>query len=206
MTSGFRALAFGLMLLSVSHAASGRESVPSDRYFIRGEITSSTQAALTEWIDSRELLSPGVPGFVVLESQGGDAFAAMEMGRALRAGGVATLVQADCVSACVYVFLGGGCRFVLGRGRLGLHALSLAPRRVDQGFEDGRGLLFAGSVMLKTYFEKLGFSSSLYELNMSTNLSDVRWLTRSEMGVLGVLSNPNDAVCARLRAHDRVRG
>ena len=58
---------------------------------------------------------------VVLESEGGDLYAGLELGRMLLNFAMNTRVDVFCESACAYMFLGGTER-ILGRGgRLGFH-------------------------------------------------------------------------------------
>lgn len=63
-----------------------------------------------------------------LHSPGGVMIEGLEMGKMLRAGGVATRVMSgrECASACFLTFLGGALRVVERTGRLGVHMHSAA--------------------------------------------------------------------------------
>jgi hypothetical protein len=98
-----------------------------------------------------------------LASQGGDIDAAMDLGRMMRRMGVFTLVAKDdqCLSACVFAFMGGERRVVAGR--LGIHRPFL-PVVVDTPDRQGRFRYL--QKVLRDYIEELDFPASLYEAVM----------------------------------------
>lgn len=98
-----------------------------------------------------------------LASKGGDIDAAMDLGRLLRRMGVFTLVGKDdqCLSACVFAFMGGERRVVAGQ--LGIHRPFL-PVVLDTPDRQGRFLYL--QKVLRNYIEELDFPASLYEAVM----------------------------------------
>ena len=63
-------------------------------------------------------------GIVIFDSPGGNMVAGLEIGRAIRIKGFATLVPDDyeCASACALSWLGGRVRYLAASGRVGFHA------------------------------------------------------------------------------------
>ena len=60
---------------------------------------------------------------VLLDSQGGYVIASMELGRVFRRIGAATVVANQCLSACVYAFMGGVKRVAPRGALLGIHRM-----------------------------------------------------------------------------------
>lgn len=74
---------------------------------------------------------------VVLSSPGGSPLAAMEMGKAIRLKGLATVVPdgALCASACALIWLAGSPRFIGSTAKLGFHAAYIEKdgRQLESG-------------------------------------------------------------------------
>ncbi len=100
---------------------------------------------------------------VWLASNGGDIDAGMALGRLLRKLGVFTLIGRNdkCLSACVFVFMGGERRSVAGR--LGIHR-PYSPSTQDAPDRQARFRLM--QKILKDYIEEMDFPYSLYEAVM----------------------------------------
>src|SRR5215204_7015315 len=62
---------------------------------------------------------------VLLSSAGGNAHAAMEIGKAIRLMGFPTVILAEirCASACALAWLGGQPRFMASTAKVGFHAV-----------------------------------------------------------------------------------
>jgi hypothetical protein len=101
---------------------------------------------------------------VSFASDGGEVDAAMELGRLLRKLGVSTLVARDeqCMSSCVFAFMGGDRRTVAGR--IGIHRPYFSSTRE---VPDRRILYRQLQKKLQEYIEELDFPSSLYEAVMA---------------------------------------
>ena len=142
-----------------------------------------------------------IAGNVVLcASEGGDVDAAMQLGRILRQIGVSTLVPRgeQCLSSCVFAFMGGDQRTVAGQ--LGIHrpyfasARKAAERRTQYRQLQRR---------LRDYIEDLDFPSSLYEAVMAVPPESVRLLGASELkryylqGMSPAAEEEMDAAAAR---------
>jgi hypothetical protein len=115
---------------------------------------------------------------VSLAGNGGDVEAAMELGRLLRALGLATFVPSgrQCLSSCVFVFMGGTRRTVAGR--IGIHRPYLSSTRpVPDRLAYYRRL----QKQLRQYVEDLDFPESLYEAIMVVPPESISILTAADL-------------------------
>lgn len=120
-----------------------------------------------------------VAGNVVwFASDGGDIDTAMELGRLLRRHGLLTMVGKfdQCLSACVFAFMGGERRSVAGR--LGIHR-PFFPFTVDT---PDRQVRFRNlQRVLKDYIDEMDFPPSLYEAVMAVPPEVVHYLSIAEL-------------------------
>jgi len=108
---------------------------------VLGQIRPGEEVTLSRALKtiSREKLRL-VEDSVILDSWGGNRWAAFDMGRLIRKNRLATLVEsgAQCDSACVWVLVGGVCRAAIGQ--VGLHRvqfdIALNPKRIDIVLKD----------------------------------------------------------------------
>ena len=133
------------------------------RVFLSGDITRADveSAAVME-----SLLKSGKQKIegngIWLASNGGDIDAGMALGRLLRRLGISTLVGRDdqCLSACVFAFMGGERRRV--EGRLGIHRPYFLSTEAA-----GRQARFRYmEETLKAFVWEMDFPESLYEAVM----------------------------------------
>ena len=149
------------------------------RVFLSGEITRAD-------VDGAEvmlrLLKSGkqklAGNTVWLASNGGDIDAAMDLGRMLRDLGVFTLVGKtdQCLSACVFAFMGGERRSVAGR--LGIHR-PFFPYTQDLPDRPARFRHLQRT--LKAYIEEMDFPTSLYEAVMLVPPESMKFLAPAEL-------------------------
>jgi len=97
---------------------------------------------------------------VSFAGNGGEVDAAMELGRLLRKLGVSTVVPRDeqCMSSCVFAFMGGDRRTVAGR--IGIHRPYFSSTRA---VPDRRTHYRQLQKKLQEFIEELDFPPSLYE-------------------------------------------
>jgi hypothetical protein len=154
---------------------------PADevRVFVTGEIVREDEvgaATLARLIQSgRQVISGNT---VWLASHGGDIDAAMALGRVLRRFGAFTLVGRDdqCLSACVFAFMGGERRIVAGR--LGIHRPFFPSTQADPE----RQVRFRQlQKTLRDYIEELDFPPSLYEAVMVVPPESMKLLAPAEL-------------------------
>jgi hypothetical protein len=147
--------------VSASGAAMPAEEV---HVFLAGEITQMDVASAGVMAGLLNSGKQKIAGNTVwLSSIGGDIDAGMELGRLLRRLGVYTLVGKDdqCLSACVFAFMGGERRSVTGR--LGIHR-PFFP--IMQDIPDRAARFRHLERTLKEFVEELDFPTSLYEAVM----------------------------------------
>jgi membrane-bound ClpP family serine protease len=98
--------------LFVETAAGGDQFLVLD-----GEITAATSYAFQALLEQAD-----VEGLVIAQSPGGDLLAAHQIGRAIKARKINTVVLVNCISACVDVFIAGEVREMTDVAELGLHS------------------------------------------------------------------------------------
>ena len=115
---------------------------------------------------------------ISVSGEGGDADAAMDLGRLLRKMGVSTFVAAGerCLSACVFAFMGGDNRAVAGQ--LGIHRpyFSAAGKVPDR-----RSYYRKLQKRLQLYIDELDFPPSLYEAIMAVPPEAIEMLTAAQI-------------------------
>ncbi len=147
--------------------------------FLHGNITSADVygARVMENLikQGRQKIEGNVVSFA---SAGGEIDAAMELGGILRKLGVSTLVAEgdQCLSSCVFAFMGGDRRAVAGR--LGIHRPYFSSAR---DVPDRRSHYRQLQKRLKEYIEELEFPSSFYEAVMAVPPQSVNILTSSDL-------------------------
>ena len=111
-------------------------------------------------------------------SDGGDIDAAMELGRLMRKLGVFTLIGKNdqCLSACVFAFMGGERRIVAGR--LGIHRPYFHS---TQDTPDRQVWFRQLQKTLRDYIEELDFPPSLYEAVMAVPPESMQMLSPAEL-------------------------
>ena len=132
-------ISFGVLFVSLffSIATAQRFSVDGDTIYF--STLYAADAPGINWDDVTEFdnllrANPAIKN-VVLESEGGDLYAGLEIGRMFIDFAVDTKVTVFCESACAYAFLGGQNR-ILGRGgRLGFHRSWWAPENMRSYYE-----------------------------------------------------------------------
>jgi hypothetical protein len=146
-------------------SASGADiPVQEVRVFVSGEITRhdvDSAGVMASLVRSGKQKIAG--NTVWLASNGGDIDAGMELGRMLRKLGVYTVIGRDdqCLSACVFAFMGGERRSV--SGRLGIHRPYFP---ITQATADRAARFRHLKATLKDFVEELDFPASLYEAVM----------------------------------------
>lgn len=115
---------------------------------------------------------------VSLAGNGGDVDASLEIGRLLRKLGVSTVVARgeQCLSSCVFAFMGGDRRTVAGR--IGIHRPYFSSTRK---VPDRRAYYRQLQKRLQQYIEELDFPSSLYEAVMAVPPESVSILTAADL-------------------------
>jgi len=162
------------------YAARGA-TVPAEevRVFVSGNITRADRIGAEVMADliatGRQKLSGNSVWFA---SDGGDIDAAMDIGRLMRRLRVFAIIDKNdqCMSACVFAFMGGERRSVAGR--LGIHR-PFFPHTQD--LPDRQVRFRYLQKILKDYVDEMDFPSSLYEAVMLVPPESVKILAAAEL-------------------------
>lgn len=155
--------------------------VPAEevQVFLYGYITSEDvySAKVMEGLlkKGRQKIAGNIVSFA---SNGGEVDAAMELGRLLHKLGVSTVVARgdQCMSSCVFAFMGGDRRTVAGR--IGIHRPYFSSTRE---VPDRRMFYRQLQKRLQEYIEELDFPLSLYEAVMAVPPESVSMLTPTDL-------------------------
>ncbi|MFZ0209255.1 MAG: hypothetical protein WAL59_24625 [Roseiarcus sp.] len=147
-------------------AASAETDIKVDKYSIRIELTGNiTQSDANEFEEHRgEFNKKGIS--VHLNSEGGDAFAAMRIGKIVReVWGNTDILYAKCYSACALVYISGVFR-VSGGGQLGLHRPFFSEQpQSDAEIEKNYPTVLA---ILHSYVTRMNITDEFYSTMVNT--------------------------------------
>ena len=167
---------------------------------IQGEI----KADLIPKVIEAMAMTTGDPlpaGFVVLlNSQGGDGLAAIEVGRLLRQAHAHVFVTDKCASACVFILMGGVVRqapeLSIGIHRARLTAISKKTgKRIEINADANPKtitILEEGNRKLREYVKEMGMSEQFSSLMEATPVDRMRWLSRIEARELDIIGIEED--------------
>ncbi len=176
VSSGARAMDFHLESISDGHCRAHCPRV----IVAEGQISNSTPNEfvdfLRENVGNRDLRT-----IVMLDSQGGYVVASMELGRIFRRIGAATVVANQCLSACVYAFMGGVKRIAPRDAVLGIHRMFADTSKGV--FEPRRRVYDDGSMaaMLMRYSARMGVSRDLIRYAERISSGTIHFVTPAEM-------------------------
>jgi hypothetical protein len=154
----------------------------------------------------RHALHREVDFHVDVDSQGGESFATLEIGRIMRAEGASISVGpgAACISACVFLLMGAIQRTISSDARVGIHRPSLrAPQAggLRQASEDK--IVAAMSEQLVLYAQQMHVPRTIIDALMLVPPDRVELLSASELATYGI--NALDAVALEeRRAHSQL--
>ena len=155
--------------------------VPAEeiQVFLQGYITTEDVYALKMMENLIKKGRQSIAGnYVSLSSNGGEVDAAMELGRLLRKLGVSTVVAQgeQCLSSCVFAFMGGDRR--TAAGRIGIHRPYFSSARE---VPDRRIYYRHLQKKLQEFIDELDFPMSLYEAVMAVPPELVSILSPAEL-------------------------
>jgi hypothetical protein len=160
---------------------------------LRGVIDGSrlhlVRQALQRRDTVRRALHREVDFHVDVDSQGGEIFATLEIGRIMRAEGASIAVGkgASCISACVFLLMGAIERNISGDARVGIHRPSLrAPQEGGprQGNEDE--IVDELSEQLVLYAQQMHVPRKIIDTLMLVPPDRIELLSASELATYGM--------------------
>ena len=137
---------------------------------------------------------------VLLNSQGGDGLAAIEVGRLLREAHAHIFVTKKCASACVFILMGGVVRQAPELS-IGIHKARLTATSKKTGARveinadanpKTAAILAEGNRKLQEYVKDMGMSKAFFEQMEATPVNRIRWLSRieaRELDIIGIEEN-----------------
>lgn len=151
-----------------------------------GAVDEESVRAFERFVSANDV-APGA--LVVLASDGGNVMQSLRLGTQLRKLGATTIVGrvdpatgslrgAQCVSACVYIFLGGVERRLTGGAKLGVHQVAApADRPWTLNAEDSQWVM----ALVATHLNTMGAKLDLLALALRTRPRDMRYLSHEEL-------------------------
>jgi hypothetical protein len=153
----------------------------------------------------RHALHREVDFHIDVDSQGGELFATLEIGRIMRAERASISVGpgAACISACVFLLMGAIERTISGDARVGIHRPSLrAPQEGGPRQASADEIVVAMSEQLVLYAQQMNVPRTIIDALMSVSPDRVKLLSASELATYGI--NTLDAVALEeRRAHSQ---
>ena len=160
---------------------------------LRGVIDSSRlhlmRQALQRRATVRRALQRDVALHVDVDSQGGELFATLEIGRLMRAEGAAISVGqgASCLSACVFLLMGAIERHISGDARVGIHRLSLrAPQAGGPHQVSADEIVEAIAEQLVLYAQQMNVPRTIIDDLMLVPPDRVKLLSASALATYGI--------------------
>lgn len=122
---------------------------------------------------------------IILNSNGGDVFASMQIGRLIRKKRLTTAVpiNARCLSSCALVYIAGLSR--VNVGTIGLHRPYLAVQSKSEVEIENAVVLMNSSV--RDYVAQMGITGPFYEIIANTPPESMKVFRRRE--ILAIVSN-----------------
>lgn len=153
--------------------------------FLTGEITMNDANAIRECFENKKS-SPRL-GYVLVDSEGGDVYAAMDVGRTLRKHRAVVRIQKSkkCISSCVLVLAGAVDREPWGE--IGIH----------RPFSTRTGVVAFGSAQdnyqkirleLESYLREMNIPSTLFAAMERVPPEEVQFLSKDETASYGLYS------------------
>jgi ATP-dependent protease ClpP protease subunit len=178
---------------------------------LRGVIDGSrlflVRQALQRRATVRRALHREVDFHTDVDSQGGELFATLEIGRLMRAEGASIAVGkgASCLSSCVFLLMGAIERHISGDARVGIHRPSLrAPQAGGPGAGSEDEIVAAMSEQLVLYAQQMHVPRTIIDAMMVVPPDRVEFLSAAELATYGISARHTDALEER-RARSQAR-
>jgi hypothetical protein len=165
---------FAILSVFSLSSQSNAATIKFHRYGTEGVFVEIT--GKIDWGDDikfSKLVSPYQYGVVFLSSTGGSTFAAIEIGKLVRAKGLSTVVARKhaCASACALIWLGGLQRYKSNTAKVGFHA----SYRMGKNGARESGM---GNALVGRYLTQLNLSENAVVFVTLAPPQGMNWLTR----------------------------
>jgi ATP-dependent protease ClpP protease subunit len=170
------------------------------RGIIDGSRLSLVRRALQRRVTVQRALHRDVDVRIDVDSPGGELFAALEIGRLLRAEGASIAVGpgASCLSACVFLLMGALDRSISDDARVGIHRPSLgAPPAGGPGPGHEAAIVAAMAESLVLYAQQMHVSRRLIDAMMAIPPDRVELLSAAALTTYGIRTRETSARAER---------
>jgi hypothetical protein len=137
---------------------------------------------------------------VLLESQGGQTYDALEIGKIIKIKGYSTYVgnETTCASSCALIWLSGTSKYMGRNAKLGFHAAYLET----DGSKKESGL---GNAIVGSYLNSMGISDKAIIFATQAGPNSISWLTPEIADGLGINVNiiEDDKVAANTNSQTK---
>lgn len=171
------------------------------RLKLRGTIDASRLHLLRQAIQRRDAvertLHREIEVHVDVDSPGGEIFAALEIGRILRAerASIAVGRGASCISSCIFLLMGATERNISGAARLGIHRPSLGASAQGGSKQPGEdAIVEALSEQLVLYAQQMNVPRKIVDDAMSVPPDRVERLSAADLAAYGIGAVDPDAL------------
>jgi len=155
-----------------------RVDKPTATISIDGELNYGSNAALADTLERHPATKR-----IVLNSTGGQIFAARVIAGHIQRLGLDTHVEANCFSACTIAFMAGAKRTIVPKGQLGFHRYAFANpftvQTVDPAAEQEKD---------RRFFLKRGVSPEFLDRMFDTDSSNIWRPTHAELLAAAVIT------------------
>lgn len=166
-----------------------------------GTITAYSADSFREFLKRNGRLGGPWKTVVKLRSEGGALAAALDLGRLIRAHQITVLVTNECLSACVFVLMGGGSRYYEPGAQLGVHQFysERTIRNVDKKEFTGAEQIAQQILVsrLIEYTTEMGVDPSLIALASRTLPTEMRILTDREIATYKLAARSDEPSTSR---------
>lgn len=129
----------------------------------------------------RKIAAEFSDAIVVLNSEGGAIYPAMDIGRTIKLRGYATVVLdgSSCASACALIWISGSRRIIDGGGEVGFHAsyLNTDGTKIETG---------VGNALVGHYLSQLGFGEKTVVFATLAPPDKILWLNDKTTAMSGI--------------------
>jgi hypothetical protein len=165
------------------------ERLAAGQALLTGSIAPGDAARFDEWLATQAGIAT-----LRLHSPGGSVYDALAIGRAIRAAGQDTVMEAGdiCLSACPYIFVGGVARAADPAAMIGVHQHYFGENTVLPAFlavEDVQ----RGQAAVLRHLVEMGVDPRLMQHSLETPPDEIYLLVAEELEKYGLL-RPADAV------------
>lgn len=164
--------------ISFSTSAIGDVTYDAETEWVvmKGSISSDSVEAVKNMINRT-----GSKGLVIV-SDGGLIFEAIELGRFLRINGITTIAPDRCASACTHVFAGGVERVVTYDTRMGVHSFSTPSEQMAKlNKSEVEQTAQTVAVVTSMYFNTMGVDNEMNLLASTIPPDEMHYISIGEM-------------------------